>query len=234
MADNKPQKVFDVARPGKSAPSTSSKPILITNRPVLKDPMMVSENDPKPDDAPKPLHTTSHLKIEPVHHEDSSEKLNVKTTDEPKPEPTLAEEAATSTSESAQADPPPATEAATEPSELAKPESESEPEADAVAADDNQATDPTNQTKTRDGTKEAEADIIAQKELERAAELQKLADSHKYYLPINQVEKRRNRRAVWLGVFIIVLLGLAWADVALDAGLVTIPGVKAPTHFFSK
>ncbi|HET7320795.1 MAG TPA: hypothetical protein VFI84_04425, partial [Candidatus Saccharimonadales bacterium] len=37
------QKLFDVARPGKSTPSSSSKPIIITNRPLLQDPMVVPD-----------------------------------------------------------------------------------------------------------------------------------------------------------------------------------------------
>jgi hypothetical protein len=45
MADTKPKKtapkLFDVSRPGKSAPSSTSRPVIITNRPVLKDPMVI-------------------------------------------------------------------------------------------------------------------------------------------------------------------------------------------------
>ena len=35
-------KVFDITKPGKSAPNASSRPIIVTNRPVLKDPMVTS------------------------------------------------------------------------------------------------------------------------------------------------------------------------------------------------
>jgi len=43
----KSTKITDVADPGKTAPSSSGRPILVTNRPVLaSDPMMVSEAKP--------------------------------------------------------------------------------------------------------------------------------------------------------------------------------------------
>lgn len=32
---------MDVSRPGKAKPSATSKPIIITNRPLLQDPMVV-------------------------------------------------------------------------------------------------------------------------------------------------------------------------------------------------
>jgi hypothetical protein len=41
--DPKPRRVIDVTEPGKSEPSASGRPIIVTNRPLLKqDPMMVS------------------------------------------------------------------------------------------------------------------------------------------------------------------------------------------------
>lgn len=48
MADSKesskPRRVIDVTEPGKSEPSASSRPIIVTNRPLLKrDPMVISE-----------------------------------------------------------------------------------------------------------------------------------------------------------------------------------------------
>jgi hypothetical protein len=38
---------------------------------------------------------------------------------------------------------------------------------------------------------------------------------------------------VALGVVLAIVLALAWADIALDAGLIQINGVKPVTHFFS-
>lgn len=47
-------KVFDVAKPGKTTPPSSAKPIIITNRPILQDPMVVTSDnaEDKPTGAP--------------------------------------------------------------------------------------------------------------------------------------------------------------------------------------
>jgi len=197
--------VFDVAKPGKSAPSSTSKSIIINHHPILKDPMVVDDAGAKEDDKPTPeapLKPTSKLKISPI---------TLQPTDSPEPETpeTDAEN--------------PAVDEPTE--EAATTEEAKEPEAEEKSSESFSSDDITQ--KKSDEPSEA----AKKKEAERAAELEKLVDSHKYYLPINQ-EKRRNTRNTLLGVFFIVILGLAWADVALDAGIITIHGIKAPTHFF--
>lgn len=48
--DPKPRKVIDVTEPGKSEPSASARPIIVTNRPLLqKDPMVVGDEPDKGD-----------------------------------------------------------------------------------------------------------------------------------------------------------------------------------------
>ncbi|HXR50416.1 MAG TPA: hypothetical protein VN778_05320, partial [Verrucomicrobiae bacterium] len=52
--NDKDPKVMDVERPGSSTPSASAKPIIVTNRPILRrDPMMAT-----PDGLDKPVTTT--------------------------------------------------------------------------------------------------------------------------------------------------------------------------------
>jgi hypothetical protein len=267
---SKTPKVFDISKPGKSAPSASSKPIIITNRPVLKDPMMVDK--PNADDgASKPLvSTASHVKIVPLHlgSDGTDEKKEDEKPSAP-PAPTVTELAVRATArkvaaevkqKEAEAEKPAEPEKPDEPvkptdKKPAEPEPESakdsepaetdkatedtkdpdeEEKAEEEAGDEPGSDNPTQRDKPKDGTKADDADVKAQKEQERKAELEKIAESHKYYLPINQIEKRRNKRATLLGAVVILVLGLAWADIALDAGLLTVPGVKAPTHFFSK
>ncbi|MDB5175434.1 MAG: hypothetical protein JWM81_292 [Candidatus Saccharibacteria bacterium] len=60
-----------------------------------------------------------------------------------------------------------------------------------------------------------------------------LIEKGSYFLPINSVEQRRAKRAIILGTILILVLGAAWLDVALDANLIQINGWKAPTSFFS-
>ncbi len=62
-------KVFDIAKPGKSAPTATSKPVIVTHRPVLQDPMVV--NIAVTDDELKPLASPSEVRrkvqISPLH-----------------------------------------------------------------------------------------------------------------------------------------------------------------------
>jgi hypothetical protein len=106
---------------------------------------------------------------------------------------------------------------------------EPEPSTDNAEAD----SDDTGDDKPKDVSADKQ-DVIDSKAAEHQANIEKVALAKTYYLPINQVVRRRSKHVAIGGTVLIVILGLAWADVALDAGLITIPGVKAPTHFFSK
>lgn len=216
MAETKKDKVFDVAKPGKSAPATSAKPVIVTNRPVLKDPMVVEEdNNPAitgeapdvatPPSTPAVSPSNTRLKIQPLNHDETADKkddgpTNTLTTAEEKPQAATPAES----------------------SEGGVPTKSSE-DTDIADTDEPPATPKANAEAT---------ELAARKEAERQEQLDKVAESRKYYLPINQVEKRRNRQYTIAGVLLIILLAVVWADIALDAGIVTIPGVKAPTHLF--
>lgn len=77
-------------------------------------------------------------------------------------------------------------------------------------------------------------DLAAKRAAERQAQLDKIAEAGTYHLPINQVVRRRSRHVAIAGAVLIALLVIAWVDVALDAKLITIPGVQPVTHIFSK
>lgn len=107
MADSKkptPGKpIADVAHPGQSAPSTSSRPVIVTNRPLLKDPMVVAEDtetevktieaEAKKTDKAATITAPDQPKIEPpeTHVTESSEKLE-KDEAETKPDETVAKD----------------------------------------------------------------------------------------------------------------------------------------------
>jgi hypothetical protein len=118
-----------------------------------------------------------------------------------------------------------------------KPEADDKPEPKSDASSESSTDDSDDTSEGRDKLKDADRDeqeLINKKEAERQANLDKIALAKMYYLPINQVVRRRSKHVAVTGVALIVLLGIAWVDVSLDAGLISIPGVKAPTHFFSK
>ncbi len=59
--------ISDVEEPGKSAASATSKPVLVTNRPIIKDPMVVDEDQKDSDAQELPAKKTSTKpKIQPL------------------------------------------------------------------------------------------------------------------------------------------------------------------------
>jgi hypothetical protein len=241
------KKTFDVIKPGKSAPSTSAKPIIITNRPILKDPMVVdagsSTTAKKADSLPA---ETSSKKINPPGeaekkepskkirmqtNNESAEAINVKVktvpkTDSPDPSTSKSEdEAATSKAETT----------TLAPEDTGSDEEQSKQSDEAAEEipqpEEDESLDET-EVKKPDRQKTAEEEKAAKEAAERQAQFEKLVDSRQYYLPIN-ASGRRVRRHVAVGLLAIIILVAAWADIALDAGLIHLGGLKPFTHFFS-
>jgi hypothetical protein len=258
--------IVDVIHPGKSAPSGNSKSVIISSRPLLKDPMMLGDEakpaEDNPSNSPPAKVTNSDL------NPDSD-----KTDRRPPTAPLLESEMPDETPESAKPVPPPGP--AAEPKPELKPKSEevvkppqpaasaAKPAVDGDKPDDDKPAAPDDDDKaqpttaqptaptTADNPESAEADANAdetgqpakgsaqQLEAEATAKakhqaaIEKLADSKQYYLPINTIEKLRSRRFVAFGIILSLLLIVAWADIALDAGLIQIHGLKPITHFFS-
>jgi hypothetical protein len=118
------------------------------------------------------------------------------------------------------------------PPEEAEPAKEAEPEQESANDEEDEGQDDDQPSAER--TEQKEDEEAVRKEAERRAEVQKIITSRKYYLPINAVGKRRAKRYVILGIVLIVILVAAWVDVALDAGMIHVHGIKPLTHFFSK
>ena len=258
--DAAPQrKIIDVNEPGKTAPPSSAKPIIVSNRPVLRqDPMVVAPpaEDPVLDAPSKSVERSSReMRIEPLtvaelakaaaaaHGEkptaEADEPPDKSADDKPAPTdaPLSHEEPASK----------PVTEPqAATPSDDAKPVTP--PTTDAPVAAGNKMPAETGADKTNDslGDEHEGDDQLApnqaideaKKKEEEAkaavlAEQEKIIESKQFYLPINNVEKkRRGFDRVILLLVLVIALGLVWIDLVLDAGLVQIHGVHALTHFF--
>jgi type IV secretory pathway VirB10-like protein len=248
------KKIADVARPGKTAPSGNSKSVIVSNRPIMKDPMVVveeaTEADEKVTAKPSesviaPLSDSSEDKIKSIKPDDDSPEPKLKKEDDKKTIAVLANEAAVKKEES---DEPEEAEAGgpkleeQEPSESDEPavpepaESANETEPDKAtehtAADDSKSEISTNEADTSKTVTEVDAEELAEKEKHDIA-IQKLIDSKQYNLPINSVEKRRSKRVVIFGVLLSILLIAAWVDIALDANIIELNGINPVTHFFS-
>ncbi len=187
--------ITDVAHEGQSAPSSSSRPLIVTNRPILRDPMISKDNQSQSNEKVKEVvsKVSRERKLQPPGTSVPAQTKQAQDKQKPK----------TEAKKVAPPDEPP----------------ETEPSSDT----------PTGSVKA----KVPEAAATANKEAEHGSEVQKLIDSKRYFLPINTIEKRRSKRFVALGILLSLLLIIAWGDIALDAGLIRLQGIKPLTHFFS-
>lgn len=203
MIKSKPKStatIIDVARPNETAPSDTSVPVIVNNRPILRDPMMANESqsiDKPATETPKLSPTATKINIQPLgYKEDEVVNTEDKGKESDKVELVPAEEVVPSTQD----------------------------QSENLISVENQA-----ETKT-----EEEKNVIESEEQAKYdADLQELVVSKKYYLPINTVQKRRTKRFVAIGIGVTILLVVIWIDIALDAGLIKIGGLKALTHIFS-
>jgi hypothetical protein len=232
--------VMDIAKPGKGtlSPSGTTRPTIIKH-PHMPDPMV--NNDPKPDLPPpaaslkpakkvviKPIHDTvtpdpvgtapdvpeamKVVDVEPAPKPEAASKITVAT------EPT-SEEPVKVESSKASADAPAA--------ETEKPVTAEDDLTNVTLADvagDIDVGVPAESEQREDDAKIARA---------RAARLQKMIDEEEYFLPIQTLEERRSRRVAILGLLLIIVLAVAWYNVALDAGLLPNSFSVPHTSFFS-
>jgi len=237
-------KITDVASPGKTAPSASGRPIIVTNRPVLPhDPMIA---DPAKETAPTDpaLVRRSAKVIAPVSPDmaaaspmpqpetpstDDMQALVAATlpVDKPAPvAPAQASEVSTpATGPAAQTGIVPAEQEPSAPAPQAasapRPDKASElrdVEAENVSAEDETA------------AAQAEADAA---QTARAQELEQIIESGVYAVPINAVQRKRSRMFIAAMCVVAALLGLVLADAVLDANLVHPPFAVPHTHLFS-
>lgn len=256
------KKIVDVAHPGKTAPSDNSKSVIVRHGPMIKDPMVVEgEVAETPVETAKVSTKTGEAVIAPLAEsepakdskakKDKAPELNeekpgaapeLKDEDDKKTIAVLAEEAAVKKEEAADEKPTeePSTESPAIPEaegEEKKPEIVEQPPKDSseestAEKQDDKADIGTDEKATTQSVTEADAEELAAQE-KHDAEIQKLIDSRTYVLPIKTVEQRRSKKVVIFGVVFSLLLVIAWVDIALDAGLIEISGIRPVTHFFS-
>lgn len=249
MAESK-KRIIDVQHPNKSAPSGNSKSVIVTNRPILKDPMVVDEPKETIADLQKKGANKIELEIPDASKltvdklVEAKEKHKAEKADADKPEPKDESEDKAKAEEPKEDEPtkhaerliiePPKDSVASDDempkSESANPASASDDTPSEIATDDE--TDDKSKSKADVDNKLNEVADREAAKTKHDQEVEKLVESKKYFLPINSVEKRRSKRVVAFGVVLSILLIVAWLDIALDAGLVKLGGLKPLTHFF--
>jgi hypothetical protein len=171
------KQVFDVAKPGKTAASATSRPVIVNHGSLLKDPMMSGE---KSTESPKPAETT----VAP------SESRKVITP--PSEETPNAEAQDTSSADKKSA----ADQAKTEAKTLA--ENTQQANKDQAAAIVDAVVDQAATKKKGEPTKE---------EVARLAELEKLVESKTYFVPIKTASQKRHAHWLVISIFLLVVAG---------------------------
>ncbi len=240
-------KTMDVSKPGKVAADASAKPIIVTHRPMVQDPMMKPETDVS--DLESQKDNPKENKSTPT----SGEKVIQPIDKDLKADPSEIDKAAAAAVA-------PKQKAKTESKDEETPDKETETSSEAVVekpaeevspADDKTDKSETNIEETappKDEVKKpsstsgaAEVDAIvdqatagkhkekqeAEQEAAKQDHLQKLIDDKKYFVKTGQVARRRNNRiALTFLVLIVLVIGLY---IAVDVGAIK-PGFDVPVH----
>ncbi len=213
---NKPaQKVFDITHPGKSIPSASSRPVIVTHKPNIADPMVSRTNQPSKDQGTTEeptagegsemiMETPKKNRIEPLHTDVSPDEADSDMPDT-SDESVMPEENE------------PSNQAQDEVTESDNAKNEETGEISEAAAE---AT-----AKKEEQTKASKQEAEAHKQ---QAEVEALINNKQFFVPINAVQKRRYKEVILVVVLIILIVISLLA--ALDAGLLDV-GVTPPTDF---
>ncbi len=211
-------KVMDVAKPGKSAPSTTSRPVIVGHGPMMQDPMVNDQNDSKKEENTEKVVVHGPKVIAPLGISNGSTEETKKAEPPGAPEPPAEPEATPETLKPED-----------QPTEAAEPKPDAQPEPQKAEA----TPEPAKDEPSEDGAVDALAEQAAKAKkppedveaAKRQEALDKLVTEKKYFVPIGQVSRRRHAR--W-ALFLFILLVLAAACVlAVDAEVVDL-GIDLP------
>lgn len=228
----KNKKVMDIVPQSRTLPSTSAKPVIVSNRAVVKDPMAPPELTDAPIEPMQNVRKESKkVVIQPLHDnvapEESSEdsvapkeEQSFLTPDESEASNPLLEDESQEVA--------PGTQTVPENTHDTKTKEQAPEKEDAPEADDADVADTADDIKK--STEPKPEDIEREKAEKRADEAAELIASRKYFLPINSVKKRRSMQLLFV-LLVLILVAVVGGLYLLDAGIVTT--VTAPTDFIS-
>jgi len=217
---NKSNKVFDVAKPGKTAAGASGRPLIVGNRTLMQDPMVVkdaSEKDvlptaPELDPIDQPSGSPPEIKQAPEIMKPSP--INIK------PIEPIKDEKVTADKPPEESETPPVTE---------QTNLDSEETAENKSSNDAAVNTLAEQVvKNRQDKKEQDAEVA------RSAEIEKLIEDKKYFVPIGEKKRRRSIRHILVGTVLVIILGLLLVDVLMDTGVININNIQAPLKLTSQ
>lgn len=251
-------KIFDISKPGKSTAAATSRPVIVTNRPIMDDPM-VTKDKGNETTTPAVSPSVTKVTIKPLSDTSETDTPKIGAVEMPKIEIPIPEPPEDAKEPEKPADD---TADAAAGSDTDKADNESsEPAGSSDSSDDDKSTDDTATAPASDNADDQSPDTTPpadedkpkpaddtganlegkadketaalEAEARRKEEIAKLVESREYFLPINAIERHRSKVVAALGVCLIVVLGLLLIDVLLDAGFISVPGVHSVTHLFS-
>lgn len=241
------KKFFDVAKPGKTMPSSSSRPAIVGHRTLLKDPMMTEEmtNEETNNTDEKAPVSTSVPKLQPLTDAEKETAQSTETPDssekaKPEPEPQKADIKKTAP-ETSKSDKQPAVEEESTPKPDSEPANTEEkaddaPDNPAEAEPSSEESDNSKESEPESATTKKEADKLAEKAAAEAAAkqeaLEKVIADKTYFLPIGQKKRRRSAGRSILVLGLIILLLLAFGYLAVDSGMVKTTLFEPPIRLF--
>jgi hypothetical protein len=217
----KNSKIDDVKRPDKVTPSSTARPILVSNRPTMAtDPMMAPPSQFADGNNSDGVLSHSAKSIDPLTPKDDDVESSAETESD---ERTVDSGSVQLGSEQAPETP---TSSAQITPDVPAPTSSVRSNVEEKPA---MATDHVSEAGLN-----AENDAEAEAALKREQELTSLIESGKYAVPINAVQRKRSQTAT-IGLFLMaIVLFIVLLDAVADVGIVKVPASIPHTHFFSK
>ena len=259
--DDGKKKVFDVSKPGETAASASSKPVIVGHKTLLPDPMVTrqipikkvkskpdsndvgSDNEAasgEPDNEVKMLNTSEITIVPPTSDDTTNSKPPAEPTSAPLPEESKVPEETKvpdPVKESTESDKV-AEDVAAEDTKVEPKEKEAQPAVTETSTDSDDQPDSNGEdapSKTSDKTstedKETKDDDRAQAEAAQKEVYKKLVDNKTYFAPIGEQKRKRSMRRFLLVVILLLCILAAAADVLIDNGTIK-TNIKPPVRIF--
>ena len=213
------QKFFDVSHPGKSTPSSTSRPTIVGHHTILQDPMVNAdhENEEAVTNTSSLVSRTSITNIVPSDEAVAGYNFAEKIEDTSEPS---VEEVKDKVEDEPQVDEPKAEE-----TELIEPESK-EP-AEETSDIQMQSTDGTNTEEQKKAEKETKEDI------EKQEAIGKLIADKTYFAPIAGNKGNSAKRSLVMPIIVALVVVFVAGYLLIDSGIIK-TSVKLPVSFFNK
>lgn len=229
-SSKKPSQFMDVSKPGKIAPTASSRPIIVGHEPTVQDPMVTEDGSATPEELRVDVKRTAPKVITPLNAVKELENV-----DEPAMSDMVSEPSADETETPAEED------TTTEQAQSNAADEKISGASDAVSStgESKSAKDPSDKSSsvvdavvgqaTKEKDKKSDKKI---EELEkRQAEIEKLIEEKKYFVHTTQVTKKQ-RKNRWASL-VLLLLVIVGAYLAVDAQVIK-NNIQLPYEFFKE